>query len=691
MALLHVKTITSKFNTLSALVLAALFYTSLPVLGADAAPEQPVKIAFLPDVHFHDVYADFSGDGFDGLANRKSGQKAAIRTMATQLKSTRLFNENYFAFLAALDDIVAKGVKLVVLPGDFSDDGQPVHVQGLKRVLERYRKQHGITFLLTLGNHDPVRPFSRAAGKPDYLGVDGKPQPIFSAGAGGCPPTTASSPDKQQLICSEQVKEAGYAELMTELSGFGFYPTADYLYWETPFSQYSYDDYSLAAAKAGAELSQRQYSLCQQGAGGAYIQPGYTDCRQVTDASYLVEPVAGLWLLAIDANVYVPDASASQPQGFKGSGNAGYNGVLQYKPHVIAWVEQVAKRAQQQGKTLLTFSHFPMLEFYQGQSDNIATLLGKNSAQLGRRPADAVGQALAKAGVRLHVGGHMHLNNTNLAHYADDSYLLNIQAPSIAAYVPAYKLLTLLPEDNVEVDTVVLNEVPRFNELFEHYQLEHQQLMQADAASAWSGDILQSVNYRQFANWHLRELTRQRFLPSEWPTELRQLLLSLNGEQLAVLTQLQTDMTLAQILQTPGQLNTLTQSAQWQAAKQQLTEKTQQAKLELGDFASWQGFDVALDFYRLRNAGSLALADISDKRLQQYRFLAKQLAENTVKPATANAVTSVQSSLTAYASTQFGLLFDMLALYSKGASYDHFRIHLPTGELTPLPQGAVKS
>ena len=169
---------------LVAAALAATFWAT--VVTVQAADIQPVQIAFLPDVHFHDIYADFRTDGFSGLSNSKSGKQAAIRTMAAQLKSTRLFNENYFAFLAALDDIAAKGVKLVVLPGDFSDDGQPVHVRGLKQVLQRYSQQHGMRFLLTLGNHDPVRPLSHAAGKADYLGVDGKPQPIYSAGAGGC-------------------------------------------------------------------------------------------------------------------------------------------------------------------------------------------------------------------------------------------------------------------------------------------------------------------------------------------------------------------------------------------------------------------------------------------------------------------------------------------------------------------------
>src|SRR5690606_30098296 len=90
----------------------------------------------------------------------------------------------------------------------------------------------------------------------------------------------------------------------------------------------------------------------------------------------------------------------------------------------------------------------------------------------------------------------------------------------------------------VEVETVVLNEVPRFAELFEHYREEHKALQQS-GAPAWDKRILQSQNYRTFTDWHIRELTRQRFLPQEWPETLTQMLFNLNGKEMLRLTQLQ--------------------------------------------------------------------------------------------------------------------------------------------------------
>ena len=663
-----------------------LFFRFLMALfclpGVAAEQSAPVQIAFLPDVHFHDVYAKFNDGSFQGLPSAgehkdQSKDKAAtIRTMAAQLQSTRLFNENYFALRAALDDLVRRKIKLVVLPGDFSDDGQSLHIRGLKGILRHYSKTHGLKFLLTLGNHDPVRPYTHAAGKPDYLGPDGRPLAIFSPGSEPCINKTTA------VICTEEVKELGYRELMTELSDFGFYPKASDLYWETPYSRYTSSNYSYTEALAQSDFTKRQFEICQQGAGGRYKKPGYSNCHFIADASYLVEPVEGVWLLAIDANVYKPKAGytgkGNEAAAFEGSGNAGYNAMFDYKPQVMAWVKQVAERAKAQGKTLITFSHYPMIEFYQGQTQDIATLLGGERGQLSRSPQPQISHRLADLGVQLHIGGHMHLNNTAVTHSNHGNNLINIQAPSLAAYVPAYKLLTLTTPQQVKVQTIVLQDVPGFNQLFEHYEHEWQQLKQ-DEQPLWDHRILQSKNYRDFANGHLRELTRLRFLPNDWPDELRQLLLSLNGEQMLVLSQLNSKITLKDF--SPQVLQDLSQSNEWQQARQQAKTQALAAGLKLEDLASWTGFDLVLDFYRLQNAGELALPDIPPARLKEYGFFTATLQR---PDAAAQAQDWTSWTLPHYSRYKFAALFQIIDGFLHGQPNGDFMLNTKTGELTSL-------
>lgn len=121
----------STLTVLSGLIAATLVGCNSDSSSSDTPElEAPVQVAFMPDIHFHDVYGDFQDGSFQGLYTNSSGKYATIRTMQSQMESTRLFNENYFAMIAALDDVVERGIKYVALPGDFSDDGQPVHMFG---------------------------------------------------------------------------------------------------------------------------------------------------------------------------------------------------------------------------------------------------------------------------------------------------------------------------------------------------------------------------------------------------------------------------------------------------------------------------------------------------------------------------------------------------------------------------------
>ena len=103
-----------------------------------------MKIAVLADVHVHDVYGDYD---FAGVLNSRTGLRATVRTLKDTVELTRIFNESYFAFMTALDDIVSRGIRHVVLVGDYSDDGQRTSVAGVVAILRRYTAEHGLSFL----------------------------------------------------------------------------------------------------------------------------------------------------------------------------------------------------------------------------------------------------------------------------------------------------------------------------------------------------------------------------------------------------------------------------------------------------------------------------------------------------------------------------------------------------------------
>ncbi|MFC4656477.1 MULTISPECIES: metallophosphoesterase [Rheinheimera] len=657
-----------RLSALALMLTASL--TSFSSAANTVSTQQPLQVAFMPDAHFHDVYAKFTDHSFRGIQDEQSGQFATIRTMAAQLHSTRLFNENYFALKAALDDAARRQVKLVVLPGDFSDDGQPVHLRGLKQLLQQYEQQHGMKFFLTLGNHDPVRPFASAGGKDDFLGSDARPQPIYSPDSAEC--QSASKPAR--LICSAELGHLGYSGVLELLGNYGFYPSSSDLYWESPYSQGDQQPYQYSTAKTQSALQHRQYQVCANQS-SANQRSDASVCELVPDASYLVEPVPGLWLLAIDANIYTPSLKDGTLV-YAGSGNAGYNELLSYKPQLVPWIRSVVSRAKAQGKTLLSFSHFPMAEFYQGQSAAIEQLFGEAKGQLSRVPLAPTSALLADTGLRLHVAGHMHLNNTAAVPAKDGGQLVNIQAPSLAAYVPAYKLLTLAGAGKAQVDTIVLQQVPDFSALFGFYQREWQQLKQ-HGEPLWDIGLLQAKNYRDFTKGHLQELTRLRFLPQDWPEQLRTLLLQLNAGQMLLLASEPGELSLADYLNNPATLTALLQQPAYQARARLLQQQASAAGQDWAELSQISGFEVAVDFYRLQNAGDLAIADIGERRLARYRWLAEQLGA-------APTVVSrdwQQLSLQHYSQQHFALLFAILNGFQHGLPNRHFSVDLQSGAL----------
>ncbi len=612
------------------------------------------KIAVIADVHLQDVYGKLEDTDYAGLRNPKNGRYALIRTMGSQLRSTRIFNENYFAFLAALDDVAKRNIKYVLLPGDFSDDGQPLHIRGLKRILNQYSKLHGISFFLITGNHDVVQPYDHVDGKFDFLGKDGIPQPILSHSA----LYKLDSSKAHSVVITRDIQNLGYRGITGLLGDFGFFPQKNNRYWESPFSDYTYETYNFQKAKKSASLENRSYLIPENDV-------------PLPDISYLVEPTDGLWLLALDANTYLKkeikpnDSKFSQEYPNTG---LGLDNLLKSKKYLIDWVQKVVQEAEKRGKTLIAFSHYPMVDFNNEASNHIDSLLVGSKMQLQRVPDENVARMFADAGLKVHFGGHMHMNDTGIRTTKKGNTIVNIQAPSLAAYIPAYKLLTIKKDNLMDVQTIVIDSVPRFDEFFELYEQEHKYLESMGQEDIWDIDILSSKNYHEFITWHLKELVRLRFLKAEWPSDFAGFLLSLSGEDLLVLSQMNNNLSFEEILKS----NKKDAERSLDYRKDALI-KVKNIGMEPAQFGKWSGFDLLLDLYRLRSADELALKDIGKERLSQYKliinsFLNQERALLENDPMKRNMIE----------------LMSLLKKFLNGAPSDHFEVDLNKGTVRSL-------
>ncbi|MFD2941656.1 metallophosphoesterase [Flavobacterium notoginsengisoli] len=631
-------------------LLKIFVFISFSICSLNAQKKQNLngtQIAFLSDVHLQDLFGGFSDSDYKGVLNPKTGQYALVRTMSSQLHSTRIFNENYFAFLAALEDIAKRKIKYVALPGDYTDDGQPIHVHGLAKILDEYQKKYGIEFFITTGNHDPVGPFAQESGKEDFLGKEGKSQPIYSKDGMYKPNLHIEQP----VVLTADIAKMGYLGITDNLKDFGFHPNKKNKFWATPFSNYTSETYSFEKAKESSKLFNRMYE----------VAPGY----QVPDVSYVVEPIDGLWLMAIDGNVYIPKKMDGDPKDSKSYSEAstGYNNVLSNKKHLIKWVEDISAQAKKQGKTLVAFSHFPMIDFNDDASTEIKELLGPNKWQLNRVPVEEVAQVFADAGLKIHFGGHMHINDTGVRTTQKGNTLVNIQTPSLAAYIPAYKLLTLKKENVVDIQTITIDNVPRYDELFDLYKMEYQFLENQNSKDIWNIDILKTKNYHDFTDFHLKELVRLRFLKDDWPTEFKDFILNVSAKDLLVLTNIQSDQDFDFILKNKSQFEN-----QWKEAEMKLQQILVQNKLKSEDF-NWTGNDLLIDFYRFRSADELAFADVSEKRIVSYQVLSKLFLDS-------------KEDVSKPLQKQMKLFFSIFNKFMHEVPADHFTVDLHTGEIT---------
>jgi 3',5'-cyclic AMP phosphodiesterase CpdA len=703
------------------LTAAAAVVTSalLAACGSDnqpAAANQPgdrgnqTAVAFMSDVHFENIYGDLKSTQFAGIPT-KDGKNATIRTMYAQLTSTRLFNENYFAFRAALDDAYGKGLRLVALPGDISDDAQPINIDGLTDILHEYQAK-GMRFFIAPGNHDPNEPFDDdEAGKNDFLTKDGKEQKIYAVNNAAC---KAKDP---AVVCTNQLMEQGYDKLLTKLAEFGYAPNKNDVYWETPFTTYADGKYSYDAAAAAADLSKRKFEICSEGEGGKYKVAGktYSRCANIIDASYLVEPVKGVWLLALDANVHVPNANfdPANPTAFKGfdnAGDAGWNKVQTHKIHQMEWIKSVAARAKAQGKQLMAFSHYPTMDFYANQTDAMKAVFKPGAFQVTRMPAAATTAALAATGLPLHIGGHMHFNGSNDYKDSAGNYLVNVQSPSLAVFGAAYKIVSYQSKDVIDVQTVGLNSVARHNELFPLYQVEYDYLQGStaagDIAKRWNRSILDSKSYGEFTRTYFGELSRLRFMSDYWPCEMKEAAMALDARQMLILSQLQTKVTLAQLKDNPSVLPITATcaakgtasgdsvaasqlTADWATATAKAEQVAAAANLKLADFAKISAYEFYGDFHRTVYAGELALRDMGAERVAQYKVLMNAFPASPAAIVRIGDQLSDQNPVQVAFQSQFKQVFAILKGLGSGKPSDHFTIDLKAQKLSNASSSAL--
>ncbi len=507
----------------------------------------PYAVAVLADAHFHDPGGDFGGAGIV-----VDGARLVLRSWADTRIAARAFNETAGALTAALEKVAVAGVRHVVLAGDYSDDGQAENIRRLVAVLQGFEDRCGLRFYAIPGNHDLYGPHgkhvtSRFVSAPGHTVMVTSDAEQAEAGA----------------VVTPAMRCGGQPAALLPMARFGLFRQPEYLHWESPFGQ---DDRPEA----------RMYDA---------VSGDGSVTQRLMDASYLVEPEPGLWLLMIDANVFEPRAGrpdAMRKKAFIGPSDAGWNAMLRVKPFLLGWIADVTARARALGKTLVSVSHYPALDPFQDVVGSERALFG-DTAIVRRTPGPQVAQALIAAGLRWHIGGHMHVNATTRT---EDGRLTDLSLPSLAAFPAAFKIIRA-SGDAVSVETVSLEDVPSDPGISAVYRAEGQ------------GEALP---LGAFLVAQRRAHVLERRLVHDWPPELRALVEARDAGFVVEL------------------------------AGGDLAEFAQRHGLSVAALAACPLKDLIADAYLIKVAGPLAGPWIDADRLALCRALAAEFGDTRADP-----------------------------------------------------------
>ncbi len=167
------------------------------------------------------------------------------------------------------------------------------------------------------------------------------------------------------------------------------------------------------------ELFRLLYQRC--GYGGEAVD------RDTNSLSYVVEPVRGLWLLAVDTCKY------------KESKQLGYPVVSgRIRPETMAWIQDVMQKAHAQGKQVIAFMHHGVNQHFFGEAQLFPDYLLDDWVN--------TSIALAQTGLKVVFTGHYH--SQDAAYLVDEnmnplSPLVDVETGSLVTYPCAYRVATL--------------------------------------------------------------------------------------------------------------------------------------------------------------------------------------------------------------------------------------------------------
>jgi 3',5'-cyclic AMP phosphodiesterase CpdA len=184
-----------------------------------------------------------------------------------------------------------------------------------------------------------------------------------------------------------------------------------------------------------------------------YSEFGYEEAlyHDPASLSYVAEPQAGLWLLALDSCRYAENIENEKPitDG-------------KFSAATLQWVEEMLEKAAREKKAVIVMLHHGIVEHYVGQE--------KNYGEYVLDDFPAVSKLLAMYNARLVFTGHYHAQDITVARWPEtNKFVFDIETGSLVTYPAPYRIVNIDTSQKAAVQTKRVESIPSHPADFQEY------------------------------------------------------------------------------------------------------------------------------------------------------------------------------------------------------------------------------
>jgi 3',5'-cyclic AMP phosphodiesterase CpdA len=202
-------------------------------------------------------------------------------------------------------------------------------------------------------------------------------------------------------------------------------------------------------------LEVKHENVSPSGFSDIYSEFGYDEAiyKDPHSLTYIVEPLEGLWLFAMDACRYEENQEGHHPV----TGG-------RFNEESLRWIENMLGLAQKTNKSVIGFMHHGVLEHYKKKSKFFGEYVVEDFRN--------VSSMFAAHGMRMVFTGHYHAQDIAMKSFSEDNFIFDIQTGSLVTY-PCPVRTVEIKKNTAIIQSKYIRSIPSNRENFDSFAKDY--------------------------------------------------------------------------------------------------------------------------------------------------------------------------------------------------------------------------